>query len=89
MTTSEQHERYQQYVKNALAEVLERDAGELSLSATFADQGLDSLLGLRFAGKLGDVLGVEVELEWLMDYPSIAQLAHFLDGRVALQNPIS
>ncbi|GAB3356902.1 acyl carrier protein [Lysobacter tyrosinilyticus] len=65
----------------ALAEVLEVDASQISATETFAQIGVDSLLGLRLTRKLEDQLGVEVELEWVFDHPSIRELAGFLDGR--------
>lgn len=43
--------------------------------------GLDSLTSLRFARKAQDALGVEIDLEWLFDHPTIADLACFLEAR--------
>ena len=65
----------------ALADVLEVDASQISATESFAQIGVDSLLGLRLTRKLEDQLGVEVELEWVFDHPSIRELAGFLDGR--------
>jgi acyl carrier protein len=49
------------------------------VTTSFADLGMDSLVGLRFSRKIQDLLGVEIELEWLFDYPTIRQLSEFLD----------
>ena len=66
-------------VKAALAAVMELEPSQLSLTLTFAEQGLDSLMALRFARKIQDLFGSDIELEWLFDHPTIAQLCRFLD----------
>lgn len=76
-------------LKMCLAEILEREPDTLSVTATLAEQGVDSLLGLRFAGKLSDQLDEEVELEWLYDHPTIAQLATFLEARAGTRSALS
>lgn len=65
----------------ALASVLEVDPSQISVKQTFAEIGVDSLLGLRLTRKLEDQLGVEVELEWIFDHPSVRELSRFLDQR--------
>lgn len=65
----------------ALAEVLEVDPSQISVTQTFAEIGVDSLLGLRLTRKLEDQLGTEVELEWIFDNPSVRELSWFLDQR--------
>jgi aryl carrier-like protein len=62
-----------------LAVVLERPVSALSVDAEFADQGLDSLLALRWSRAIADALGREVELEWFFDHPTIARLAAVLE----------
>ncbi len=62
-----------------LAGVLDRPVAALSVEAEFADQGLDSLLALRWSRGIADALGRDVELEWFFDYPTVARLAAFLD----------
>jgi acyl carrier protein len=42
--------------------------------------GLDSLSSLRFARKAQDALGIEIDLEWFYDHPTVADLARFLDA---------
>lgn len=75
MTIREQH------LRDALAELLDSEVHKVSVTAPFADLGMDSLVGLRFSRKIQDLLGVEIELEWLFDYPTIRQLSQFLDGQ--------
>ncbi|UYK86712.1 acyl carrier protein [Xanthomonas sacchari] len=41
--------------------------------------GLDSLSSLRFARKAEEALGVEVDLEWFYDHPTVEELARHLD----------
>ncbi len=72
---------YQHILRHCVADVLGIAPEQVSLDATLADQGIDSLLGLRFAGKAQQALGIEIDIEWLFDYPSIAELAAFLATR--------
>jgi hypothetical protein len=71
----------EQFLRSALAQLLEVDQHELSPTTPFAELGLDSLLGLRFTREIQDHLQAEVELEWLFDNPSIRELAGFLDHK--------
>lgn len=73
--------RRELWLRDALSELLGIDASQISLTHSFAEQGVDSLTGLRLTRKLEDILGVEVELEWLFDHPSIRELSQFLDER--------
>lgn len=73
--------RRERWLRDVLAELMEIDASQISSDQSFSDQGVDSLTGLRLTRKLEDQLGVEVELEWLFDHPSIQALARFLDER--------
>jgi acyl carrier protein len=73
--------RHDEWLRCALSELLEVDASRISLTQPFAEQGVDSLTGLRLTRKLEDLLGVEVELEWLFDNPTIQELSRFLDER--------
>ncbi len=71
--------KYQRSLRNILANLLEMPAEEIALDQNLAEQGLDSLLGLRLTRHIKDELGIEVELESLFDYPSINELAAFLE----------
>lgn len=72
-------------MKAMLAEVMNVPANDISSTATFSQLGMDSLTGLRFARKIKDAFGVEIELEWIFDYPTIEKLAGFLDTHPSLQ----
>jgi acyl carrier protein len=72
----------EELMTEALADVLQIDARSIPHSATFAECGLDSLSGLRFARKIEEKLGTPVELEWLFDHPSITELAALLRDRI-------
>ncbi len=71
----------EQLLRCALAEVIEVEAHDVCVRTPFAEQGVDSLLGLRFVRRMQDLLGAEIELEWLFDHPSIEELSVFLDQR--------
>lgn len=79
--------RREERLRDALAELMEIDAHEISLTMTFAEQGVDSLVGLRFARKIEELCGMETELEWLFDYPTIRQLSQFLDRQCGNIDP--
>ncbi|MFK3651155.1 acyl carrier protein [Lysobacter enzymogenes] len=69
------------WLLDALARVLEVERSQLSATQSFAEMGVDSLLGLRLTRQLQDQLGVEVDLEWMFDHPTARELARFLDQR--------
>jgi acyl carrier protein len=70
-------------LRQALADLLEVDVQQISPTMSFDDLGLDSLLGLRFARKIGEVIEVETDLEWIFDYPTVRELSGFLEQRAA------
>lgn len=71
----------ERWLRDALADLLGIDASQVSLTESFAVQGVDSLVGLRLTRKLQDALDAEIELEWLFDNPNIRELSQFLDDR--------
>lgn len=73
--------RHESWLRDALAELIEIDATQISLTQPLAEQGVDSLVALRLTRRLQELFGVEVELEWLFDHPSICELSQFLDER--------
>lgn len=77
----------EQRLKEILGQLLEVDPLQLPVDADMGEQGVDSLIGLRFARKIEELTGSEVELEWLLDHPTIAQLARFLEQRVPAAAP--
>lgn len=74
--------KHELWLRDALADLMGVDPSEVSLTNSFAEQGLDSLVGLRLARKLQDALEIEIELEWLFDYPSIRELSQFLENHL-------
>jgi acyl carrier protein len=70
-------------LQQALADLLQVDVQHISPTARFEDLGLDSLLGLRFARKIGELIDVETDLEWIFDYPTVRALSGFLEQHAA------
>lgn len=66
-------------LQQALADLLDVDVKQISPTMNFGDMGLDSLLGLRFARKIGELTNVETDLEWIFDYPTVRELSGFLE----------
>ena len=50
--------------------------------ATFAEMGLDSATSAYFIVELEEWLGIELEPELVFDYPTVADLARHVIGRV-------
>ena len=73
--------RREQLLRDGLARLIDMDASEVSVVKPFAELGVDSLIGLRFARRIADQLGVEFDLEWLYEHPNIRELCRFLDQR--------
>lgn len=72
----------EEFVRETLAHLLQVQPADLSLDAEFGELGVDSIVGLRFARKLAESIGSEVELEWLFDYPTISKLTVFLRQKI-------
>ena len=66
-------------MRTILAELMGISPQQISTTATFFELGMDSFIGLRFAKKINELLDIEIELEWVFDYPTIQQLAQFLE----------
>ncbi|MCK6524280.1 SDR family NAD(P)-dependent oxidoreductase, partial [Myxococcota bacterium] len=64
-----------------LARVLERPPGTLGRGVGFLDFGLDSLMAMEVAGRLGERVGDAVSPTIFFDHPSIAALAPALVER--------
>ena len=71
----------EELMRNALAPILDTTPDLVATTIPFDELGLDSLLALRFARRLHDLTGLEVDLEYLFDYPTVAELAAFLAAR--------
>ncbi len=65
-------------IAETLAGLLERRVEELSLTASFADLGVDSFIGLRLVGLLSRQRGKEIDPLAIFDYPSIRSLGGYL-----------
>ncbi len=63
-----------------LASLLEIPVEQISAETSFAEQGLDSLLALRFTRELQDATGIQIDPEWMYDFPSIRDLDRFIDS---------
>lgn len=73
----------EQQLTEILAKLIDVEPGLLAPTANLGEQGVDSLIGLRFARKIEELSGAPVELEWLFDHPTIRELAGFLEQRGA------
>jgi acyl carrier protein len=69
-------------LRDILAELMEVDSSEISMTKNFSELGLDSLVGLRFVRRVKDVTGIEVDLEWVFDHPTLSQLASHIKNQL-------
>jgi acyl carrier protein len=67
-----------------LASLMKVEPDTLSLTMTFDEQGVDSLVGLRFIKKIHKATGMEIEMKKIFDYPTLKDLAQFLDAQGAV-----
>ncbi|MCQ4167702.1 SDR family NAD(P)-dependent oxidoreductase, partial [Tahibacter sp. P2K] len=58
-----------------LASSLRVDTQAIDPDESFADYGLDSILGVRTAGEINQALGIELTTTSLFDYPSVSRLS--------------
>jgi amino acid adenylation domain-containing protein len=74
------------------AELLELDATSISSNAGFFDLGGHSILAIKFITQLGLRLDVDINVRDLFYYPTLAELAHHVDGvidrDVSVWNPL-
>ena len=77
---------FELHLAKVLAELLEVDVEQISMTLSFSDQGVDSLLALRFVRKIHDEFGINLELEVFFDYPSLRELAIHLSESSLLQS---
>lgn len=70
------------FVKNAiiekLAEALKVDKNTIDYDESFADYGLDSIIGVQLVQVLKDFLNIELETTSLFDYSSVNQLTNYI-----------
>jgi acyl carrier protein len=66
-------------VRNELARLLNCEPERLAMEKSFHEMGVDSLVGMRLIGKISDATGHEIEPTVLFDYPTIRELATYLD----------
>lgn len=69
-------------LRDELAALLDMDPTLLSTTANFGELGVDSLIGLRFARKIHDLTSIEIDIETILDHPTLTQLAWFVDTKL-------
>lgn len=71
-------------VARLLAATLKIDPELIQGDEPFADYGMDSISGMRFAGDLGDALGIDVDVTSVFDHGSLNALAAHLGSTTAV-----
>lgn len=68
----------QNWITTYLGELLEIEPNEIDPKTPFERYGLDSAAAVGLAGDLEEWLELEVDITWLYDYPTIAELSEYL-----------
>ncbi|PSB02438.1 acyl carrier protein [Merismopedia glauca] len=68
------------WLVSQLAEYLKVNSGEIEVSEPFARYIMDSSVAVSLTEKLGKWLGVELEPTLFWEYPTIAQVAQYLES---------
>jgi acyl carrier protein len=77
---------FEQSLIEILAELTGAEAQQISLTDNLAEQGVDSFIALRMVRAIHDRTGVEIELELLYDYPTVRQLAQYVETQINSAN---
>ncbi len=86
-TALQREQRIVQWLRERLAEKLERDAGEIDPREPLARYGVDSLLAAELTEELQQWLGTQLPATISYDNPTIADLARALSGGDAATRP--
>ncbi|WP_332728242.1 acyl carrier protein [Pseudomonas sp. ESBL9] len=70
------------HLRDELAALLDMDPALVSTTAYFDELGVDSLIALRFARKVHDLTNIEIDVECVLENPTLAQLAVFVDTQL-------
>ncbi len=74
----EQIDHIENYLRTNLSGLLKLPSGELSVTESLLDMGMDSLMGLEFKNKLDQGLGLDISVGMLIQGPSITELSEEL-----------
>ncbi|MFG0409185.1 acyl carrier protein [Pseudomonas sp. FYR_11] len=65
-------------LRDALASLLETEPASIGFSKPFDELGVDSLIALRLVRQVVELTGIDIDIECILDYSSIEQLARHL-----------
>ncbi len=72
-----------------LRRTLKLSEAPIDAHAEFASLGLDSAESVFFVAAIEDWLGVELASDTAMEHPTLARLARFVAGQLAVKSPIA
>ncbi|NVO09902.1 MAG: SDR family NAD(P)-dependent oxidoreductase [Bacteroidales bacterium] len=75
-------EQLQQQLKVILSEVLQVKTSDFGMDQTFADLGLNSILGVELVIAINKKYGTKISNVIVYDYPNVKELAILLDGEI-------
>jgi acyl transferase domain-containing protein/acyl carrier protein len=74
-------------VRKEVAAVLGVAVDEIEVRAGLTEQGMDSLMAVELAGRLGRLLGLTLATTFAFDHPTLGALAAYLDEQVRPDAP--
>lgn len=72
------------FLLTSLASLMLVDVEQLSITTPLDEQGVDSFVGLRFIRAIEKKTGVAISLKLFFDYPTVKDIAAFIDAKQAL-----
>ena len=76
-------------ITEAIASVMRLELAAIRPTTPLEELGLDSLMGLELANRLGSMLGLELAATTLWNFPSPAELATHLEDRLGLDEQVA
>ena len=73
-------------LKMWMAQQLDKDSSEIADDASFSSLGLDSIQTLEAAESLSNALGLEFKVSYFFEYPTVGELASYLDAEIDVTN---
>ncbi|WP_062060637.1 non-ribosomal peptide synthetase [Aquimarina longa] len=69
----------EQWFQNTIADQLGVESNQISLDYSFAELGINSLLGIRLSGLLSEYLRTDIPQTYIFEFPTIRSCAQSLD----------
>jgi acyl carrier protein len=89
VTASRQVLAIQDWLTGRVAFYLERSVAEIDPAVALAEFGIDSVSALALCGDVEDEWNLEVDATMVFDYPTVKDIALYLDAELAARVPLA